>query len=44
VDVLACFRGDRGRFMLHGHNLEHEDMAMMADLDVIQLTPGGTPR
>ncbi|MEU6715546.1 multicopper oxidase domain-containing protein [Nonomuraea sp. NPDC046802] len=35
VDVLARFDGYRGRYMLHCHNLEHEDMAMMADFDVI---------
>ncbi|MFI9845793.1 multicopper oxidase family protein [Nonomuraea sp. NPDC051941] len=35
VDVLARFDGHRGRYMLHCHNLEHEDMAMMADFEVI---------
>ncbi|TMR94713.1 multicopper oxidase family protein [Nonomuraea basaltis] len=35
VDVLARFDGYRGRYMLHCHNLEHEDMAMMADFDVV---------
>ncbi|MFG2072338.1 multicopper oxidase family protein [Nonomuraea maritima] len=35
VDVLARFEGYRGRYMLHCHNLEHEDMAMMADFEVI---------
>ncbi|TMR24397.1 multicopper oxidase family protein [Nonomuraea turkmeniaca] len=35
VDVLARFHGYRGRYMLHCHNLEHEDMAMMADFEVI---------
>ncbi|MBE1591647.1 multicopper oxidase family protein [Nonomuraea angiospora] len=35
VDVLARFDGYRGRYMLHCHNLEHEDMAMMADFEVI---------
>ncbi|MGP3956791.1 multicopper oxidase family protein [Nonomuraea sp. 3N208] len=34
VDVLARFHGYRGRYMLHCHNLEHEDMAMMADFEV----------
>ncbi|MGW2378476.1 multicopper oxidase domain-containing protein, partial [Kitasatospora sp. NPDC001683] len=28
-------RGYRGRYMLHCHNLEHEDMAMMANFDVV---------
>ncbi|MCP2360472.1 FtsP/CotA-like multicopper oxidase with cupredoxin domain [Nonomuraea thailandensis] len=35
VDVLARFDGHRGRYMLHCHNLEHEDMAMMADFEVV---------
>ncbi|MFE1314378.1 multicopper oxidase family protein [Streptomyces sp. NPDC058755] len=35
VDVLVRFRGHRGRYMLHCHNLEHEDMAMMANFQVI---------
>ncbi|SDH05826.1 Multicopper oxidase with three cupredoxin domains (includes cell division protein FtsP and spore coat protein CotA) [Nonomuraea jiangxiensis] len=35
VDVLARFDGHRGRYMIHCHNLEHEDMAMMADFDVV---------
>jgi spore coat protein A len=34
VEVLARFDGYRGRYMLHCHNLEHEDMAMMANFDV----------
>jgi spore coat protein A len=34
VDVLARFEGYRGRYMLHCHNLEHEDMAMMVNFDV----------
>ncbi|MEV6630948.1 multicopper oxidase domain-containing protein [Actinoplanes sp. NPDC051470] len=35
VEVLAKFAGHRGKYMLHCHNLEHEDMAMMANFDVI---------
>ncbi|WP_243086555.1 multicopper oxidase family protein [Streptomyces sp. 891-h] len=35
VDVLVRFSGYRGRYMLHCHNLEHEDMAMMADFRVV---------
>ncbi len=35
VEVLVRFRGHRGRYMLHCHNLEHEDMAMMANFDVV---------
>lgn len=34
VELLARFDGYRGRYMMHCHNLEHEDMAMMADFDV----------
>ena len=34
VEVLARFRGFRGRYMLHCHNLEHEDMAMMGNFRV----------
>ncbi len=34
VEVLVRFAGYRGRYMLHCHNLEHEDMAMMANFDV----------
>ncbi|MGW3210341.1 multicopper oxidase domain-containing protein, partial [Streptomyces sp. NPDC001135] len=35
VDVLVRFHGYRGRYMLHCHNLEHEDMAMMANYEVV---------
>ncbi len=35
VEVAVKFDGYRGRYMLHCHNLEHEDMAMMADFDVV---------
>jgi spore coat protein A, manganese oxidase len=35
VEVLARFDGYRGRYMMHCHNLEHEDMAMMADFEVL---------
>ncbi|HEX6682153.1 MAG TPA: multicopper oxidase family protein [Candidatus Limnocylindrales bacterium] len=35
VQVLACFEGFRGRYVTHCHNLEHEDMAMMANFDVV---------
>jgi FtsP/CotA-like multicopper oxidase with cupredoxin domain len=34
VQVLVRFAGYRGRYMLHCHNLEHEDMAMMANFDI----------
>ncbi|MCG5215542.1 multicopper oxidase domain-containing protein [Streptosporangium soli] len=35
VEVLVRFEGYRGRYMVHCHNLEHEDMAMMADFEII---------
>jgi spore coat protein A, manganese oxidase len=35
VQVLVKFTGFRGRYVMHCHNLEHEDMAMMANFDVI---------
>jgi spore coat protein A, manganese oxidase len=31
--VVARFTGYRGRYMFHCHNLEHEDMAMMAGFE-----------
>jgi len=35
VQLLVRFTGYRGRYVLHCHNLEHEDMAMMANIDVV---------
>ncbi|MET7903009.1 multicopper oxidase domain-containing protein [Streptomyces sp. NPDC005355] len=35
VEVLVRFQGYRGQYMLHCHNLEHEDMAMMANFEVV---------
>jgi spore coat protein A, manganese oxidase len=35
VDVLIRWSGYRGRYLLHCHNLEHEDHTMMARVDVI---------
>jgi FtsP/CotA-like multicopper oxidase with cupredoxin domain len=32
VEIVTRFTDYPGRFMLHCHNLEHEDMAMMADI------------
>jgi len=32
---VARFTGYRGRYVFHCHNLEHEDMAMMANFDVV---------
>ena len=34
VSVIARFDGYRGRYLLHCHNLEHEDHSMMARFDV----------
>ncbi|MFD5919031.1 multicopper oxidase domain-containing protein [Kitasatospora sp. NPDC058201] len=34
VEVLVRFTDYPGTYMLHCHNLEHEDMAMMADFVV----------
>ncbi|MFB7328416.1 multicopper oxidase family protein [Streptomyces sp. NPDC056190] len=35
VEVLVRFDGYKGRYMLHCHSLEHEDMAMMANFSVV---------
>jgi FtsP/CotA-like multicopper oxidase with cupredoxin domain len=35
VEVLVRFGEFPGRYVLHCHNLEHEDMAMMANFDVV---------
>ncbi|NRQ40815.1 multicopper oxidase domain-containing protein [Nonomuraea sp. NN258] len=35
VEIITRFTGYRGRYVMHCHNLEHEDMAMMANFDVI---------
>ncbi|MCW4352426.1 multicopper oxidase domain-containing protein [Hoyosella sp. YIM 151337] len=34
-EVIARFDGFRGRYVMHCHNLEHEDMAMMANFSVV---------
>jgi len=33
--VMIRFEQSRGRYMLHCHNLEHEDHAMMSRFDVL---------
>jgi spore coat protein A len=33
--IVARFEGYRGRYVVHCHNLEHEDHAMMARFDVV---------
>jgi len=35
VRVIARFTGYRGKYVLHCHNLEHEDHAMMSRFDVV---------
>jgi FtsP/CotA-like multicopper oxidase with cupredoxin domain len=35
VRVIMRFEGYRGRYLIHCHNLEHEDHAMMARFDVV---------
>ncbi|QIS15674.1 multicopper oxidase family protein [Nocardia arthritidis] len=35
ASVLVRFTDYRGRFLYHCHNLEHEDMAMMANFEVV---------
>ncbi|HEY4453739.1 MAG TPA: multicopper oxidase domain-containing protein [Pseudonocardiaceae bacterium] len=35
AEVITRFTGYRGRYVLHCHNLEHEDMAMMATVTVV---------
>ena len=35
AEVLVKFDGYRGRYVFHCHNLEHEDMAMMGNFEVV---------
>lgn len=35
VEVVVRFTHFTGRYMVHCHNLEHEDMGMMANIDVV---------
>jgi len=35
ANILARFAGHRGRYVFHCHNLEHEDMSMMANFEVV---------
>ena len=35
VEVLVRFAAYKGRYLIHCHNLEHEDMAMMAGFETI---------
>ncbi|MQA11103.1 MAG: multicopper oxidase domain-containing protein [Pseudonocardiaceae bacterium] len=36
VDVAIRFTGYTGKFLMHCHNLEHEDMAMMASFETVR--------
>ena len=35
AEIIVRFTGFRGRYVFHCHNLEHEDMAMMGNLEVV---------
>jgi spore coat protein A, manganese oxidase len=35
AEIAVRFDGYRGRYVFHCHNLEHEDMAMMANFEVV---------
>jgi spore coat protein A len=35
ANILVRFSGHRGRYVFHCHNLEHEDMAMMGNFEVV---------
>jgi len=35
ASIVIRFRGYRGRYVFHCHNLEHEDMAMMGNFEVV---------
>ncbi len=35
VDVLIKFTAHKGKYLIHCHNLEHEDMAMMAAFETV---------
>ncbi|MDF2711335.1 multicopper oxidase family protein [Nonomuraea muscovyensis] len=35
VEIITRFTGYRGRYVMHCHNLEHEDMAMMSTFEVV---------
>ncbi len=35
ITVIAHFTGYTGRYLMHCHNLEHEDLGMMADFEII---------
>jgi spore coat protein A len=35
VEIITRFDGYRGRYLFHCHNAEHEDMGMMANIEVV---------
>ncbi|MFI2361938.1 multicopper oxidase family protein [Promicromonospora sp. NPDC019610] len=35
AEIITRFEGYRGRYLFHCHNAEHEDMGMMANLEII---------
>jgi spore coat protein A len=35
AELLVKFDGFRGKYIFHCHNLEHEDMMMMANFEVM---------
>ncbi|HUI62690.1 MAG TPA: multicopper oxidase domain-containing protein [Steroidobacteraceae bacterium] len=35
AEILVRFTGHRGRYVFHCHNLEHEDMGMMGNFEVV---------
>ncbi len=35
ITVMARFSGYTGRYLMHCHNLEHEDLGMMADFEIV---------
>jgi spore coat protein A len=35
ANILVHFEGYKGRYVFHCHNLEHEDMSMMANFEVV---------
>jgi spore coat protein A len=35
VEVLVRFTAHKGKYLIHCHNLEHEDMAMMAGFETV---------
>ncbi|MGV9771376.1 multicopper oxidase family protein [Streptosporangium sp. NPDC003464] len=35
VEIISRFDGYRGRYLFHCHNAEHEDMGMMANLEIV---------